>query len=167
MHSIIGLLALLFLFAEAGNLLLWHAQRAQQLNIIKSDQHIDAGMVHFVFSKTEFAGLNWQKQNKEFVLNGEFYDIKHIKKTNTGYLVICKHDEKDKELFSRLGQWLSSNDGKFPNKSVKPLSKFIAEGTLVAYGFNLYNPPVQSIEINENQNILSGFPTLNDHPPKG
>jgi hypothetical protein len=68
--------------------------------------------------------INWKEEN-EFEFNGRTYDV--IKKINQGssIIVYCINDEKETELFNRLGEYVRSNlinDNSEKNKSGKELS---------------------------------------------
>lgn len=52
----------------------------------------------FNLTESEYNLLDWTEEGREFKLDGEMYDVSSIKKTSTGYTIICKHDEVDSWL---------------------------------------------------------------------
>ncbi len=94
-----------------------------QLSIIvfSIDVNSHKNFVHSSPSKTadKFAKFNleeirisknfkWLKINKEFLLNGEMYDVKKILLDKNNTILLCKHDTKEKNLLSSLKRKLDS-----------------------------------------------------------
>ena len=75
--------------------------------------------------------LQWQDDDgKEFVLNGEMYDVAKIKKKNGKTELYCLLDKKEKELLKNFAKAMKSesSNGKSGKSSVKfQLPDYIAQ----------------------------------------
>ncbi len=65
----------------------------------------------FTFSKTEYKQLDW-KDEKEFMLNGNMYDVLKKELLPSGkYRLICHHDLNDQTIFSFLIRYHKQHTG--------------------------------------------------------
>ena len=61
----------------------------------------------------------WEEEGKEFILNGEFYDVVSIKEINGKTFMYCLNDKKEERLvknFYKTIKLASDNDTKKSNK---------------------------------------------------
>lgn len=76
--------------------------------------------------------IKWEKEGKEFMLNGEMYDVAKIKKVNDRILLYCLNDKKEKELLRHFEKAMKhdSNSSKPGKNSIKfQLSDFTIADT--------------------------------------
>tara|TARA_R110000822_G_scaffold176662_1_gene316555 strand:- start:351163 stop:351690 length:528 start_codon:yes stop_codon:yes gene_type:complete len=67
-------------------------------------------------TEQEYNLLDWTEKGREFKMDGEMYDVSSIKKTNTGYTIICKHDEVDSWLSKIIPSSKQTQKQKAPSK---------------------------------------------------
>jgi len=70
---------------------------------------IDAQEMYF--GDAEFSVLSWHEGKKEFVHQGEYYDVIHIKTVRGGKVIKCLRDKEESKLVAR---YVESGKGK-PN----------------------------------------------------
>ncbi|MBI2258097.1 MAG: hypothetical protein HYU67_04260 [Flavobacteriia bacterium] len=63
----------------------------------------------FVFSKHEFNKLHFIEKEKEFKLNGKFYDIVKKSYKNNEIHLFCIDDLKESQLFNQLDLFVNNN----------------------------------------------------------
>lgn len=84
----------------------------------------DHKLERIIFTDEESKIIQWKKKGREFVLNGQMYDVVRSEKTDSGICYHCIHDVKETSLFKCLDNNIS-NAGN--NKgSVKPWMKYFS-----------------------------------------
>lgn len=172
MNRLTGILSIfLILFNLYGTWVLVEVERSGIRSSIK--KKIKAGvsddeLFHFHFSANEYAGLEWHESNKEFCINGMFYDVVRVHESNGKYHIEAVSDEQESELFQKLDQmvtsiwnavpdsddtkqiishwlknYLSPQISKFsnfinPSKVLNPFEKFFSSSQFLAA---VWNPP--------------------------
>jgi len=83
----------------------------------------DSEKTHFKFSAKEFEQLDW-KNDKEFMLGGEMYDMVSSTHFSTDSLSItCINDKQESELFGNLSEYIDQNTDL--TATGKPISKVL------------------------------------------
>lgn len=112
------------------------------------------------------SAIKWEKEGKEFMLNGEMYDVAKIKKVNGRILLYCLNDKKEKELLRHFEKAMKhdANSSKPGKNSIKfQLSDFTfvaTEKSTVAI------IPVEKINVFFNTILHSPFLEITVPPPK-
>lgn len=91
---------------------LWQQHRWKEHMMKEIKQHpasIDAQEMYF--ADAEFSELSWHEGKKEFVHQGEYYDVIHIKTVRGGKVIKCLRDKDESKLVAR---YVESGKGK-PN----------------------------------------------------
>lgn len=70
------------------------------------------------FSYEEFNRISWKEGRKEFVLNGDYYDVISIQKNKKGLHISCWKDNKE-QVFKKNISVVSLNSEKSPFRSFK------------------------------------------------
>lgn len=70
-------------------------------------EQIEAGVpknkLHFFsFSEEEYKQIDWTRQDKEFRLGNQMFDIVHVEKTNNSIQLYCINDVEETALFAHL-----------------------------------------------------------------
>lgn len=84
------------------------------LQSIKQESKMQMGerkkeLILIELNRKEFQSLLWIKQKREFVFNGQFYDVASIKKSPKGYLLRVYADNKE-TAFASSTDYQSSDD---------------------------------------------------------
>ncbi|MGE5479190.1 MAG: hypothetical protein ACM3U1_02030 [Chloroflexota bacterium] len=82
-----------------------------------------------------YARINWIKPEKEFTLNGNFYDVVRVAREDGNRVYYSLQDRKEKELFRKYGKFIASA---FSNKLAKNKLARLALKKLV--GYKVYLP---------------------------
>lgn len=82
-------------------------KRHMMKEIKKHPESIDAQEMYF--TDLEFSNISWNKARKEFVLQGEYYDVIHVKTVRGGKVIKCVKDTAELELVNR---YIQSGKGK-------------------------------------------------------
>ena len=74
----------------------------------------------FELSQEEFENLYWEKKDKEFRINGEFYDVVYKQLTENTIIIHAVSDEEESTLFAQLGnlakvEWDASSSSSSPS----------------------------------------------------
>lgn len=96
------------------------------------------------FSKEAFKSLNWEKENKEFILNNKFYDIVKSEELSNGNIKLyCIDDNQESKLFESLESEVHKNTDieKNGNASAKKILKLLKIQALIT------EPKVENIPI--------------------
>jgi hypothetical protein len=121
------LLLSFFLFNYIGYFIVFEIEQNDNKKSILAAIKNDSGSLKIekvIINDSNQDEITWKEEN-EFEFNGITYDV--IKKINQGssIIVYCINDEKETELFNRLGEYVRSNlinDYTGKNKSGKELS---------------------------------------------
>lgn len=54
--------------------------------------------LELTYTNKQYDKLQWLEKNKEFIYNGQRYDISSIKYTSTGVVLKCYHDNEETEI---------------------------------------------------------------------
>lgn len=82
-------------------------KRHMMKEIKKHPESIDAQ--EMFFTDAAFSRLSWHEGKKEFVQQGEYYDVIHIKTVRGGTVIKCVKDTAELELVNR---YIQSGKGK-------------------------------------------------------
>ncbi|MGP8214317.1 MAG: hypothetical protein ACLQQ4_02005 [Bacteroidia bacterium] len=68
-------------------------------------KHINASNAKdFVFTSSQYSSLEWLEKNKEFIFEGQRYDITTIEYSSSGVKVSCYSDNEETELAKEFQQ---------------------------------------------------------------
>ena len=157
-------LLLAFLFNMGGIFVVFKIEQFKIRRAIK--QEIKAGLDedelhYFTFSAVEYAQLDWERENKEFRLGREMFDIIRMKNAGDTMELYCVNDTEEALLFAGLDELAkeksekeSGNPNHSSGKVLKMLKKFqytnepvsLFEGGLTTskYGTGLREGPYSS-----------------------
>ena len=79
--------------------------------------HIPENELEIIVLEENAGHIKWEKEEKEFVLDGELYDVAKIKKERGRTLLYCINDKKEKQLLQDYSKALKSTT--HPGKSGK------------------------------------------------
>jgi hypothetical protein len=79
------------------------------------------------FTDPEFSALSWHEGKKEFVLEGEYYDVIQIRSVRGGKLVKCVKDNAEYELVTRYIQSGKGKQNPFHHLLKSTWLKFVME----------------------------------------
>lgn len=108
--------------------------------------------------------IEWEKNNKEFSLEGEMYDVARIKVKKGKTFLYCINDKKEKQLLKELAKAANGNhNSKNPNNNLKsPLTDIVCmnceEDVSIFSGPSIYSTCVVS--------LVSSFEETLMPPPK-
>ncbi|TAL57620.1 MAG: hypothetical protein EPN85_13695 [Bacteroidetes bacterium] len=163
------LLLILFLFNITGYYALFFALNSENKTAIKNNicegKHLQTMCVH----KSNIKNIVFKEEGKEFVYNGEMYDIKSIIRDGDFVIFHCINDKTEKQLLAGLQTHVKNNsDSNSPpdkkqNDSTKNPVKdlFIHQNTLM-------NPTSSAIEFPSAICHLTSYvlPPLPSPPPE-
>lgn len=100
-------------------------KRHMMKEIKKHPETIDAQ--EMFFTDPEFSNLSWNKARKEFVLQGEYYDVIHMKTVRGGTVIKCVKDTAEYELVIRYVKSGKGKQNPFQNLLKISWLKFVME----------------------------------------
>lgn len=119
---------LLFLYSALGYIPCFFVKQnfiRKEIKLQKKNSVPEKELASFVFTKTEFANLKWEKENKEFHYGNSMYDIVKTATDKKGNIILhCINDKQEKQLFTNLEDLVrkNSSDDKTLTKFFKLLS---------------------------------------------
>lgn len=109
---------LLFSLNYSGHYLIFCIQRWHIRNIAREE--VIAGIPdRFLDVITDNVNLNWEEKGKEFSVNGEFYDVVRIRKSNGKTFLYCLNDKNEAQLLKRFAKTAGSASDTEKGKSNK------------------------------------------------
>lgn len=95
-----------------------------------------------LFTKEQFNKINWIKINKEFILNGNRYDVFNRKFNEVRIILVCYRDKEEDEAFKKLSRKTQSENKHHKNKK-KDNFKLKIETTIHQFSIRLNTNIVQ------------------------
>lgn len=96
------LLTLVFILYLSGmQMMYWvkmSVHREETENMIRSHEVTKANTMKFSFSSEEYSSLSWSERNKEFLYQGQHYDIIGIQYCSDEIIVTCYIDKDETSL---------------------------------------------------------------------
>src|SRR5690606_5063648 len=136
MRKLSGILFLLImLFNLAGISIIFTFQKARIRREMKS--HIKKGVprdnLHVItFSHSRARNIHWTRKNKEFILQGEMYDVVSSTRDSNYVHYYCLNDQEEKELFLQL-DYLVQKKMKEDRRSGKNAGKILRAMSNLVY----------------------------------
>ena len=118
-----------------------------------------------VFVAEEYGDkIVWEEENKEFSIEGVFYDVARIKKSDGKTFLYCINDQQEKQLLDGLAKAVNANHG---NKQEKNNIKSLLVDLVCMNddeGPGIFSVPF--IYSNFHADLVSFFEEINIPPPK-
>jgi len=111
-----------------GPMFLWQQHRWKEHMMKEIKQHpasIDAQEMYF--ADAEFSELSWHEGKKEFVHQGEYYDVIHVKTVRGGKVIQCVRDTAEHELVSHYVESGKGEQNPFQQLLKMSWLKFVME----------------------------------------
>ena len=128
-----------------------------------------AGLPESSFEIIELtANLHWKEKGKEFLLNGQMYDVAKTKQVNGKTLLYCLNDNKEKQLLLHLAKTVKSGSENNNEKGGSHIVKFqLSDFT----AHKMYEPALVSYTILQQYHafddaLLSSFKEIIAPPPR-
>lgn len=93
----------------------WHLEEEMEETLLKNAP--EALLEKIIYTGNE-QHIHWEEEGREFLLNGQMYDVVKVKKENGKTVFLCINDKKEEELVKQLSQVVGSHTNG-PEKSSK------------------------------------------------
>lgn len=113
-----ALLLALFLFNCIGYYAIFFTiqseNKAQMKKMVRNGKYLETIRIH----KSELKNIVFKDHGKEFIWNGEMYDIKNMKNEGDHVVFLCINDKTEKMLIAGLKEQIRNNGGtdSYPNQ---------------------------------------------------
>jgi len=124
---------------------------------------------YFTLTSSQYNSLNWLEKNKEFVLDGQRYDIATTEYSSTGVKISCYTDNEETEIanaFHQFANKLYSTNEQSNSNGTDLLNKITKE--YIPLGLLLLHPKYEKsspVLVEENAPTFSSLIADIWHPP--
>lgn len=139
-------LLITFLFSAIGCYLLFFYCDMHNRRTIQNQMADSGSLLTLYVHKSEIKNIVFRKEGKEFMFNGEMYDIKNSYWNGNYMVFICKHDKRETELLAGLSVVAKQNadsgshNEKQSNKLLKDIFFSVYEIFLLVFHYIVVIP---------------------------
>lgn len=157
-----------------GFIIVFKIEQAQIRKNIK--QQLKAGIpddkLHFFgLSRTEYAELDWVRQDKEFRMGKEMFDVVRSETFDDSIHLHCVNDTEETQLFAHLEEIIQKKREQQSNVPKSPISKVVKALKLVyvpntfANAIDIYDLKLSSLFAEMNASYASPYLKVLTPPP--
>lgn len=142
----------------------WHLEEEMEESLLKNAP--ESLLEKIIYTGNE-QHIHWEEEGREFLLNGQLYDVVKIKKENDKIVLLCINDKKEEDLVQQLSEVVGLHANAH-QKSIKANFFKVPFDPVIIDTEELYFLPrqVESCFSRYSMSLLSPFNKILSPPPR-